>query len=95
MRNLVSRNEDDYTQDKRSRLKKALRDWSVYGDYEAFSAWLEYYHHSTLPFAGGWLDQPKWIRDAFSTLNMVYNLHHYEKDIPELPTIPSSPFFSD
>jgi len=95
MSNLVDYKKDGNTHKRNKQLKKALRNWSVYGDYETFSAWLEYYHHNTLPFSGGWLEQPKWIRDAFSTLNMVYNLHSIEKDKPEFPTVTNNPFFGD
>ena len=96
MRRLVDyKKKDDSIFEKRKQLRKALVNWSVYGDYETFSAWLEYYHHNILPFAGGWLEQPKWIRDAFSTLNMVYNFHYYEKDIPDMPVSTKNPFFGD
>lgn len=69
------------------KLQKSLIDWGVSGGYDAFDAWYEYYNNKTLPFAGGWLDQPRWIRNSFGFFNKLLNYHYQQKDRPTLQDI--------
>ena len=74
-----------------ARLREDLHDWGIDGDYEAFDAWVEYQQRNILPFAGGWLEQPRWIRKAFHTLNRVYTMEYDQKDLPVMDAISDAP----
>lgn len=72
----------------RGELDKALEDWGVWGSYDTFEAWCQWRDKGTLPFAGGWLEQPPWIRDAFATLNTVYLWHEANEQLTEPDSLP-------
>jgi len=67
------------------RFEKRLADWGAYGDYEAFEAWLEYQNKHILPFGGGYLEQPLWIRDSFKQFNTVYNYLYFTRNRLAIP----------
>lgn len=69
-------------------LNDALRDWGMWGDGNAvFDAWCKWNDYRVLPFAGGWLDQPEWIRDDFNTLDLLEAWHMLQKDKPAAPKL--------
>lgn len=72
----------------RAELDTALADWCVWGGYDAFEAWCQWRDKGTLPFAGGWLEQPAWIRSAFATLNTVYLWHEANEQLANPDDLP-------
>lgn len=76
---MMSHKENSPSEERLDRLEKRLDDWGAWGDYDSFDAWLEYQNKHVLPFAGGYLEQPLWIREAFKQYNMVWNFHHFTK----------------
>lgn len=67
----------------RGELDDTLADWGIWGGYDTFEAWCQWRDKGTLPFAGGWLEQPPWIRDAFGTLNTVYLWHEANEQLAD------------
>lgn len=87
---MISTKPKEATLEQVQRLETALEDWGAYGGYESFEAWQEYQNKHILPFSGGYLEQPLWIREAFKQYNRVFNLLYYvrnEKPFPNLQSI--------
>lgn len=66
-------------------LGESLNDWSLIGGRASYDAFREYVwsKHATLPFSGGFLEQPAWIRDDFITLRNLLNYHYLNEDLKE------------
>lgn len=96
---MISHKEDFIETERIERIEKRLDDWGAWGDYESFDAWMEYQNKHILPFAGGYLEQPLWIRNAFKQYNMVWNYiyltKHRKFESPESPEIAQNPFMKN
>lgn len=80
LRDMISYKSNDASAERIERLEQRLTDWGAYGDYEAFDAWMEYQNKHVLPFAGGYLEQPPWIRESFKQFNEVYNYLYFTRN---------------
>ncbi|HML23540.1 MAG TPA: hypothetical protein PKD09_17925 [Aggregatilinea sp.] len=49
----------------------AIQFSGFWGGTEGLEAVREYYDKGTLPFAGGWFDQPAWFRRDYRAYNVV------------------------
>lgn len=67
-------------------LSKRLRDWGLHDDpAQIFEAWQVWKAHHVLPYSGGWLEQPWWVREDFATLNAVEAWHQLQQVKPDIP----------
>lgn len=60
--------------------------FGLYGGYESIDAWIMWRrsNFTTLPFDGGWWDQPKWIRDDFLKLDIRRQWHDLNAKRPDV-----------
>jgi hypothetical protein len=74
----------------RKELDAALDDWGLHGGEESWEAWNNWTasDRHTLPFAGGWFDQPWWVRADFRTLNTVRLWHEANEKLTDSKTLP-------
>ena len=59
------------------KLSNAVDDIGLFGGYDAFNAWVIWRrsNYVVLPFTGGWLEQPEWVRDDFLMLDLARQWH--------------------
>jgi len=74
----------------RKELDAEIEDWGLYGAEASWEAWNNWTasNKAMLPFAGGWLDQPWWIRADFRTLNTVRLWHEANEQMTDSRTLP-------
>lgn len=69
-----------------NKLRSVLKDWGLMGfEVDVLEAWQKYRDDHILPFAGGWLDQPEWVRHDFGILDAIEAFHliqHEKADAP-------------
>lgn len=72
-----------------SKLQDYLEDWGLLGGEDSFDAWIIWRRsgYIVLPFAGGWLDQPEWLREDFLTLDLVRQWHDIQVEKPSIDHI--------
>jgi hypothetical protein len=66
---------DKLTQSERGKLikhyKSLLQQWLPEGGHLTYEAYLQYQRTGVLPFRGGWLEQPDYIRNDFTLFDNV------------------------
>lgn len=62
----------------------------MYPDDVSLECWQVWRETSTLPYAGGWLDQPEWVRMDFRTFNLLEAFHILQARKAKTPT--ANPF---
>lgn len=69
-----------------SELNDLLRDWGLHGDFDqTFESWQVWRTHHVLPYSGGWLEQPWWVRQDFATLNAALAWHELQAEKADAP----------
>jgi hypothetical protein len=68
------------------KLSEYLEDWGLYGGHDSFDLWLIWRrsNYVVLPFAGGWLEQPFWVREDFLILDLVREYHDKQAEKPSV-----------
>lgn len=61
----------------RNEIGEQIRDWLPQKGVVSFPAFMEYIRSGcvTLPFSGGWLEQPQWVDDDFTLYRLVLEFH--------------------
>lgn len=69
-----------------NKLREYLEDFGLYGGEESFDAWIIWRrsNYIVLPFAGGWLEQPWWIRRDFLTLDLLRQFNDIQANKPSI-----------
>lgn len=72
-----------------TKLQEYLENWGLWGGEQVFDDWLVFRRsgYVVLPFAGGWRDQPWWIRQDFTTLDLVRAYFDKQADKPSLDNV--------
>lgn len=62
-------------------LNELVTGWRLQAGEMALEAWAAWKDYRVLPFTGGWLEQPAWVRGDFQTLDLLYawHIHHARK----------------
>jgi hypothetical protein len=65
-----------------------LYDWGLY-DEDSMEDWIIWRrsNYIVLPYAGGWREQPWWIRKDFLILDLVREYHDKQVDKPSLNAV--------
>lgn len=74
-----------------NKIRAALADWGLlHPDDAALECWQLWREHGTLPYSGGWLDQPEWVRADFRILNLLETFHTLQANKADTPA--ANPF---
>lgn len=69
-------------------IGKMLEDWMPRRGFESLECFQVYIEsdRTILPFAGGWLDQPEWVREDFRLFKKILDYHILDLDQPSRDT---------
>lgn len=67
-------------------LTAQLKDWGLITQADTvIECWLRFRNDGILPYAGGWLDQPAWVRHDFNQLDAIEAWHQIQNEKPDPP----------